>query len=256
MLLLITFTLVITIIEASSVNQERMLYLMNQRQRRIPKDLLGRVSPFLYRSDAQIWFESFKDTKERMMLFNATTWYQLYDECQGLHHQIAQRLNYNGFAIEFDESFRKILKVLNMNKYRRVSLDQYPFNSLDLNDLNQLQSLTHLGLGNVLSGNQTVPDLNEWSDHLEYIDLSGNGLISSVSFTGFPKRLWGINLSNNNLNGDIYLPPVISNDVEIIVYNNPSIKSIKHVYNGYGDYKVETVKFGGGQLNYFKLKKF
>ena len=124
MIQILSIASVIAVISASRMEDgfkvERMLRLINQRQKLLPQELLETTVSFIdTRSDAQIWFESFKDPKERMLLFNTSTWHQLYQQCQGSDYQIAQRLNNTiYFKFKFDNSSKKILEINQQRLYR------------------------------------------------------------------------------------------------------------------------------------------
>lgn len=204
------------------LNKERMLRLINQRQEFLPQDVLETSVSFIdTRCDAQIWFESFKDPNERLTLFNATTWDQLYVECQGSNENIKHRVKIPSvFYIGFDE-FESSEKIKVVNQQNSLNVIE----SFDLNDLKQLRSLHFLHLNSLSIRDQTVPDFNGWSDELRRVDLYNCNFIGSISFTGFPKKLQSINLSNNpQLNGDITLPQgdIATDIVELRFDNNPN----------------------------------
>ena len=178
MLKIISIASIIAVMTASTMkdglNNEKMSRLINQRQKLLPQELLETTVSFIdTRSDAQIWFEAFKDPNERMRMFNATTWDQLYHQCQGSHEKIKDRLNppdIDYAEIGFDESLQKI-QTIYPEKPHSHFYKWNLFKSLNINDLKQLRSLKIVSLYG-LSVNQTVPDLNGWSDELRYIQLS------------------------------------------------------------------------------------
>ena len=227
MLLLLTFTSLITVNTASTrlngLTQERMLRLINGKQKILPQDLSETIVSFIdNRSDAQIWFESFEDPNDRIILFNATTWNEVYDECQGSNQQIADRVNRkNYFKVEFDESSHKILDIC-IGGGMIHGFNPPRFKSLNLKHLKSLRSLQRLTLRayqDIFDPiARIVPDFNGWSDELETIDLCSSELskFAPVSFTGFPKKLSLIDLSYNDLQGKIVLPKGdIPNNLEI-----------------------------------------
>ena len=158
----------------SASNQKQILRLINQRQQLLPQDVLERSVAFIdHRSDAQIWFEAFKDPNERMRLFNATTWDQLYHQCQGLNKNIEDRLNKLYDPIVFHKS-----QIKKINTYYYVIgpgsvIGSYY--SLDLSDLKQLRSLKELSVHSRFLGYyHTLPGykfFNDWSDDLEKVTL-------------------------------------------------------------------------------------
>ena len=249
MLKILSIASIIAVITASTMkdglNNEKMSRLINQRQKLLPQELLETTVPFIdTRSDAQIWFEAFKDPNERMRIFKAKTWDQLYHECKGSNEKIKDRVNSNLFIpfVKFDESFQKIIKILTESA---VNNDD-KFESLNLKDLKQLRSLQHLELTNVLSTNQALPDFNGWSDELKHINLENNNLIGSVSLTGFPKKLQGINLCNNKFDGDIILPGgYIPNSLDgyplrIYLHNNPNANMATIKFHGTPHYDIRA----------------
>ena len=236
---MLLFTSIISVITASTTKdnaiiENRMLRLINQRQEILPQDLLEMTASFIAnRSDAQIWFESFEDPNERMLLFNTSTWHQLYQQCQGSDYQIAERLNNTiYFKFKFDKSSKKILEI--NRGYTEFRPPRLSLKSLNLNDLKQLRSLQILNLERVLADGQDklVPDFKGWSDDLESINLNENGLIRPISFTRFPKKLKYISLLNNNgltPRYGILLPGgVISYNIKIVISYRPFLDSIQY----------------------------
>ena len=197
----------------------------NNHTLRLPKDLVPEVINYMD-SDARIWFEAFQDPLERMREFNASTWDQLYQQCDGSNHKIAQRMN-TYQTIQFDPSFDKIISICtrhapddNINTHRKLWTQ---IKSLNISHLKKLRSLESLDLSWSLDGGK-VPDFNGWTDKLIIIDLGSNNLRGPVTFTGFPPNLYSISLQSCKLSGSLVITQGFPYSMQYIdIRNNPDL---------------------------------
>lgn len=114
----------------SSCQRKHQLLTLNLRDRTIS---------FIDKSDAQIFFESFKDKSERVKLFHAQTWTKFYQECSGSNDKIKRRLNNENFGIKFDATNQNIEEI-----HLKVGFSK--IKSLNIKDFEYLSHLRHLEL--------------------------------------------------------------------------------------------------------------